>query len=96
VNVSGASVWKPRAVYAASHWKSFETIHVPGEAPLCYSCFNRETAERLGIDFYEPQFQPIVLEYALGWDAATSWLCSGVNVQLSVHHGSEPVRLRLY
>jgi hypothetical protein len=25
--------------------ESFETIHVAGEAPLCYPCFNRERAE---------------------------------------------------
>ena len=42
--------------------ESFETIHLTGEGPRCYPCFNRETAERLGIDFDEPQFQPIVLE----------------------------------
>lgn len=41
---------------------SFETIHVAGEGPRCYSCFNREAADRLGVDFDEPQFQPIVLE----------------------------------
>jgi hypothetical protein len=41
---------------------SGETIHVAGEGPRCYPCFNRETADRLGIDFDEPQFQPIVLE----------------------------------
>ena len=39
-----------------------ETIHVAGEGPRCYPCFNREIAERIGIDYDEPQFQPIVLE----------------------------------
>ena len=46
--------------------ESAETIHVAGEGPRCYSCFNQETADRLGIDFDEPQFQPIVLEDADG------------------------------
>jgi hypothetical protein len=45
---------------------SFETIHVAGEGPRCYPCFNRETADRLGIDFNEPRFQPIVLADADG------------------------------
>src|SRR5258708_4854908 len=39
--------------------ESSETIHVAEEGPRCYPCFNRETADRLGIDFEEPQFQPI-------------------------------------
>jgi len=46
--------------------ESFEMIHVAGEGPRCYPCFNRETADRLGIDFDEPQFRPIVLEDADG------------------------------
>jgi hypothetical protein len=45
---------------------SSETIHVAGEGPRCYPCFNRETADRLGLDFDEPQFQSIVLEDAEG------------------------------
>ena len=45
---------------------SGETIHVAGEGPRCHSCFNRETADRLGIDFEEPQVQPIVLQDADG------------------------------
>jgi len=45
---------------------SFEVIHVAGEGPRCYPCFNRETADRLGIAFDEPQFKPIVLEDADG------------------------------
>lgn len=45
---------------------SGETIHVAGDGPRCYPCFNRETADRLGIDFDEPQFQPIVREDAEG------------------------------
>jgi hypothetical protein len=39
-----------------------EVIHVAGEGPRCYLCFNREIAERIGVDFDEPQFQPVVLE----------------------------------
>jgi hypothetical protein len=39
-----------------------ETIHVLGEGPRCYPCFNRKIAERVGVDFAEPQFQPVVLE----------------------------------
>lgn len=46
--------------------ESFETIHVAVQGPRCYPCFNRETADRLGVDFDEPQFQPIVLEDADG------------------------------
>jgi hypothetical protein len=45
---------------------SGETIHVAGDGPRCYPCFNREAADRLGIDFDETQFQPIVLEDADG------------------------------
>ena len=45
---------------------SGETIHVAGEGIRCYPCFNRETADRLGIHFDERQFQPIVLEDADG------------------------------
>lgn len=44
--------------------ESFETIHVAGEGLRCYRCFNNETAERLGINFDEPRFQPIVLQDA--------------------------------
>lgn len=46
--------------------ESGETIDVAGQGPRCYSCFNRETANRLGIDFDEPQFQSIGLEDADG------------------------------
>jgi hypothetical protein len=49
---------------------SFESIHVAGEGPRCYPCFNRETADRLGIDFDEPQFQPIVVADADGTEHA--------------------------
>jgi hypothetical protein len=42
--------------------ESSETIHVAEKGPRCYPCFNRETADRLGVDFEEPRFQPIVLE----------------------------------
>ena len=45
---------------------SFESIHVAGEGPRCYPCFNRGTANRLGIDFDEPQFKPIVVADADG------------------------------
>jgi hypothetical protein len=45
---------------------SGETIHVAGDGVRCFPCFNRETADRLGIDFDEPSFQPIVLEDADG------------------------------
>lgn len=45
---------------------SGETIHVAAQGLRCYPCFNRETAARLGIDFDEPPFQPIVLEDADG------------------------------
>jgi hypothetical protein len=34
---------------------SGETIHEAGEGPRCRPCFNRETADRLGIDLEEPQ-----------------------------------------
>jgi hypothetical protein len=43
-----------------------ETIHVVGEGPRCYPCFNRAIAGRIGIDYDEPQFQPVVLEDADG------------------------------
>ena len=43
-----------------------ETIHVAGEGPRCYPCFNHAIAEQIGIDYDEPQFQPIVLEDADG------------------------------
>ena len=46
--------------------ESFETIHVAGVGPRCYRCFNRETAQRLGIDFDEPRFQPVLVEDAEG------------------------------
>jgi hypothetical protein len=39
-----------------------EAIHVAGEGPRCYPCFNRAIAERIGIDYDDPRFQPIVLE----------------------------------
>ena len=31
-----------------------ETIHVAGKGPRCYSCFNREIAERIGVEYDEP------------------------------------------
>jgi hypothetical protein len=46
-----------------------EFLHGPlfiAGGPRCYPCFNRETADRLGIDFDEPRFQRIVLEDAEG------------------------------
>jgi hypothetical protein len=43
-----------------------ETIHVVGEGPHCYPCFNREIAERIGIDYDAPQFQPVLIEDADG------------------------------
>lgn len=46
--------------------ESGETIHVAGLGPRCYRCFNHEAANRLGIDFDEPQFEPIVLADADG------------------------------
>lgn len=45
---------------------SFEVIHVAGEGARCYPCFNRVIADRLDMDFDEPEFQPIVLEDADG------------------------------
>lgn len=45
---------------------SVETIHAAGAGPRCYPCFNRETADRLAIDFDQPQLQPIVLQDADG------------------------------
>jgi hypothetical protein len=27
-----------------------ETIHLAGQGPRCYPCFNREVAEQIGID----------------------------------------------
>jgi hypothetical protein len=42
--------------------ESGETIHVAGQGPRCFPCFNREIAGRLGIKFDEPKFQPIVLK----------------------------------
>jgi len=41
--------------------ESFDAIHVAGQGPHCYSCFNREAAEQLGVQFDEPRFRPIVL-----------------------------------
>lgn len=43
-----------------------EAIHVAGEGPRCYRCFNREIAERMGLDDDAPQFQPVVLDDADG------------------------------
>jgi len=43
-----------------------ETIHVAGEGPRCYRCFNSEIAERIGIDYDEPQLPPIVVDDANG------------------------------
>jgi hypothetical protein len=36
-----------------------ETIDVAGHGPRCYPCFNRETADHLGLDFVEPTFNPL-------------------------------------
>jgi len=44
----------------------FESIDVAGEGTRCYPCFNRETADRLGLVFDEPWFQPIVVADADG------------------------------
>jgi hypothetical protein len=57
---------KTRCGACGKQLESGETIDVAGQGPRCYSCFNQETADRLGIDFDEPQFQPIVLEDADG------------------------------
>ena len=57
---------KTRCGACGTQLDSGETIDVAGQGPRCYSCFNRETANRLGIDFDEPQFQSIVLEDADG------------------------------
>jgi len=46
--------------------ESFDTIHVGQEGPRCYGCFNRETAERLGIVFDNRALQPIVVDDADG------------------------------
>ena len=43
-----------------------ETIHLAGKGPRCYSCFNRDIAERMGVEYDEPYFQPVVLEDADG------------------------------
>lgn len=43
-----------------------DSIHVAGEGPRCYPCFNREIAERMGVDHEAPQFQPVVLQDADG------------------------------
>src|SRR5712692_9454913 len=45
---------------------SFETITVAGEGDRCYSCFNRETADRLGVTFDNTPLAPIVLADADG------------------------------
>jgi hypothetical protein len=45
---------------------SFETITVAGEGDRCYSCFNRETADRLGVAFDTIPLVPIVLADAEG------------------------------
>jgi len=57
---------KTRCGACGTQLDSGETIDVAGRGPRCYSCFNHETADRLGIDFDEPQFQPIVIEDADG------------------------------
>lgn len=54
---SNDQMWRMRQALGSG-----ETIHVAGEGPRCYPCFNRETADRLNIDFEEPPFQPIVLK----------------------------------
>jgi glutamate formiminotransferase len=32
--------------------------------PRCYPCFNREIAQRMGLDYDAPQFRPVVLDDA--------------------------------
>jgi hypothetical protein len=40
---------------------SFESITVGGVGERCYACFNREMADRLGVDFDNTPLQPIVV-----------------------------------
>ena len=44
----------------------FESIHVVGVGDRCYPCFNRETAERIGVKFDNIQLQPIIVADADG------------------------------
>jgi hypothetical protein len=37
--------------------ESGKTIHVAGLGPRCYRCFNQEAADRVGIDFDEPDVE---------------------------------------
>jgi len=45
---------------------SFETITLAGEGDRCHPCFNREMADRLGVNFDNTPLQPIVLADADG------------------------------
>lgn len=45
---------------------SFDLISVAGVGDRCHRCFNREMADRLGIDFDHTTFQPIVIADADG------------------------------
>ena len=45
---------------------SFDLISVAGVGDRCHPCFNREMADRLGIDFDHTPFQPIVIADADG------------------------------
>lgn len=42
--------------------RSFETITVVGDGDRCYSCFNRDMADRLGVAFDDTPLQPIVID----------------------------------
>ena len=39
----------------------FESIEVAGVGDRCYPCFNREMADRIGVDFDNRMLQPIVM-----------------------------------
>ncbi len=44
----------------------FESITVAGVGDRCYACFNRETADRIGVAFDNTSLQPIVIADADG------------------------------
>jgi len=44
----------------------FESIAVAGVGDRCYPCFNREMADRIGVDFDNTPLQPIVIADADG------------------------------
>lgn len=46
--------------------ETFETISVAGVGDRCYSCFNRETADQLGLTFDNTPLQPVVVADADG------------------------------